>query len=161
MFDRNISAFFQCMNERPSSDKIPVGGYHIREGPLLKTRLRKLGEMTAFFNLVVPLLPLFPALCHFSRLSKICFPPFAVSEDLLPALCRAVRSPPMCPLAAELGPWQSSMLYVGPAGTLAPCHWDALDNTFVQLHGRKDILLFPPTTPGMHWQCVLRQGAIS
>lgn len=68
---------------------------------------------------------------------------------LLRALEGAVRDGPMARLASRLGPWQSSMLYVGPVGTLAPCHWDALDNVFVQLAGVKHVLLFPPDTGGM------------
>ena len=47
------------------------------------------------------------------------------------------------------GAWTISKLYVGPADTLAPCHWDGLDNCFVQLQGRKNILLFPPDTKGL------------
>ena len=39
----------------------------------------------------------------------------------------------MAKLSSRLGPWTTSMLYAGPAGTLAPCHWDALDNVFVQV----------------------------
>jgi hypothetical protein len=69
--------------------------------------------------------------------------------DLLEALQLAVRSSPMGELAECLGVWQSSMLYVGPSGTLAPCHWDALDNIFSQLSGAKHVLLFPPDSPGM------------
>ena len=55
----------------------------------------------------------------------------------------------MASLVPALGPWTTSMLYVGPAGTLAPCHWDALDNIFVQTCGVKHVLLFAPDTPGM------------
>jgi len=55
----------------------------------------------------------------------------------------------MADLAAQLGPWQSSMLYVGPSGTLAPCHWDALDNIFTQLDGAKEVLLFAPDAAGL------------
>ena len=58
----------------------------------------------------------------------------AASEALVRDLQAAVRSEPMSLLASELGVWQSSMLYVGPAGTLAPCHWDHLDNVFTQAH---------------------------
>ena len=68
---------------------------------------------------------------------------------LLEALQSAVRGAPMGELSEQLGPWQSSMLYVGPSGTLAPCHWDALDNLFTQLGGTKQVLLFPPDTAGM------------
>ena len=70
-------------------------------------------------------------------------------DELLAQLQEAIRSPPMSKLAAQLGPWQSSMLYVGPAGTLAPCHWDALDNIFTQLAGVKQVLLFAPDAAGM------------
>ena len=59
--------------------------------------------------------------------------------SLLAQLQAAVTSPPLAPLASQLGPWQSSMLYVGPVGTLAPCHWDALDNIYTQLHGTKQV----------------------
>ena len=73
-----------------------------------------------------------------------------VSERILRSLQAAMRPrEPHGELVSTLGPWTVSNLYVGPAGTLAPCHWDALDNTFVQLHGQKDVLLFPPTAAGM------------
>ena len=72
-----------------------------------------------------------------------------VSDDLLELLSAAVHAPPMSDLVKPLGAWTLSKLYVGPADTLAPCHWDGLDNFFVQLQGRKSILLFPPDTKGL------------
>lgn len=74
---------------------------------------------------------------------------FAGRDSLLAPLQEAIRTPPMANLTSQLGPWQSSMLYVGPVGTLAPCHWDALDNLFTQLVGVKQVLLFSPDTKGM------------
>ena len=74
----------------------------------------------------------------------------ASDDRLLKELETAVRSKErMGLLTRELGPWQSSMLYVGPVGTLAPCHWDALDNCFTQLAGTKQVLLFAPDQSGL------------
>ena len=56
---------------------------------------------------------------------------------------------PMGELVKTLGAWTVSNYYVGPPGTLAPLHWDALDNVFIQLSGRKDLLVFSPTTRGI------------
>ena len=72
-----------------------------------------------------------------------------VGDELLGELTSAVRSEPMSHLSSELGVWQSSMLYIGPVGTLAPCHWDHLDNVFTQLGGTKQVLLFAPDVAGL------------
>jgi hypothetical protein len=73
-----------------------------------------------------------------------------ISQGLLAELQAAMRrGEPMHALTKTLGPWTVSNFYVGPAGTLAPCHYDALDNTFLQLGGRKDVLLFAPTSEGL------------
>lgn len=75
-------------------------------------------------------------------------------SDVLPEAARAelvhaVRASPMRDLSGSLGPWMSSKLYVGPADTLAPCHWDALDNIYLQIGGSKSFLLFSPDTPAL------------
>jgi hypothetical protein len=72
-----------------------------------------------------------------------------VSEHILKSLQASLRDGPMAELAASLGPWTVTNLYVGPAGTLAPCHWDAMDNIFMQLEGHKDILLFAIDAAGL------------
>ena len=72
-----------------------------------------------------------------------------VSPRILASLQAAMRAGPLHRLTRDLGPWTVSNLYCGPANTLAPCHWDALDNTFLQLHGRKDVLMFAPETAGL------------
>jgi hypothetical protein len=72
-----------------------------------------------------------------------------VSERILKQLLIAMERGPLAQLTSSFGPWTVSNLYCGPAGTLAPCHWDAMDNVFMQLHGRKDVLVFSPETPGM------------
>jgi hypothetical protein len=72
-----------------------------------------------------------------------------VSPRLLAQLQSGMRAGPLHEVTAPLGDWSVSNLYVGPPDTLAPCHWDALDNLFVQLHGHKDLLLFPPHQAGL------------
>ena len=63
--------------------------------------------------------------------------PPAAFPRAIDLLSRSVSSrleeEPMRSLAASLGPHVQSMLYVGPPDSLAPCHWDALDNLFVQV----------------------------
>ena len=74
----------------------------------------------------------------------------AASPELLARLQdRMAGEGLMADLAGRLGPWTTSMLYVGPPGTLAPCHWDALDNIFVQTCGVKNVLLFAADRAGM------------
>ena len=80
-----------------------------------------------------------------------------VSDDLLELLSAAVHAPPMSDLVKPLGAWTLSKLYVGPADTLAPCHWDGLDNCFASFRGGNRSYSsrripagcgpFPPTTP--------------
>ena len=72
-----------------------------------------------------------------------------VSPRILKSLQEGMRAGPLHELTSTLGPWTVSNLYCGPAGTLAPCHWDALDNTFLQLKGRKDVVMFAPETGGL------------
>ena len=67
-----------------------------------------------------------------------------VSPRLLELLQSSLARPPLSTVCASLGAWVSSKLYVGPPHTLAPCHWDALDNVFFQLDGHKNVLLMPP-----------------
>mmetsp|Transcript_98261 Transcript_98261/g.305595 ORF Transcript_98261/g.305595 Transcript_98261/m.305595 type:complete len:566 (+) Transcript_98261:46-1743(+) len=52
----------------------------------------------------------------------------------------------LCALQREgsLGQWSRSQLFVGPSGTLSPCHYDQYDNLFLQLRGAKHVLLFDP-----------------
>lgn len=50
LFDRNISALFQCINIKPrKKDYIPYGK-HIREGCFLYTEKRNIKELTTFFR---------------------------------------------------------------------------------------------------------------
>lgn len=52
LFDRNISALFQCINSKPRKKDyiIPYNGKHIREGCLLYTEKRNINELTTFFR---------------------------------------------------------------------------------------------------------------
>ena len=72
-----------------------------------------------------------------------------VSAYMLESLQASLRDGPMAELATSLGAWTVTNLYVGPAATLAPCHWDAMDNIFMQLDGRKDILLVAIDAAGL------------
>lgn len=66
------------------------------------------------------------------------------SQALLQQLCDAMTQRPLQELASCLGPWVISLLYLGPPGTLTPAHYDAYDNVYLQLSGRKSFLLFDP-----------------
>ncbi len=52
LFDRNISALFQCISAKPKKEDyiIPPNGKHIREGCLLYTKQRNINELTTFFR---------------------------------------------------------------------------------------------------------------
>ncbi len=52
LFDRNISALFQCINSKPREEDyiIPYNGKHIREGCLLYTEKININELTTFFR---------------------------------------------------------------------------------------------------------------
>ena len=55
------------------------------------------------------------------------------SRAYLRGLEDAIGVDPMARLATPLGRWALSNLFVGPAGTLAPCHYDMHDNIFMQV----------------------------
>jgi len=54
LFDRNISALFQCITAKKPPKKedyiIPPNGKHIREGCFLYTKQRNINELTTFFR---------------------------------------------------------------------------------------------------------------
>lgn len=46
------------------------------------------------------------------------------------------------------------LLWLGPAGTLSPLHFDKLDNFFFQVYGRKKWILVPPDqSDHVYWPC--------
>lgn len=48
--------------------------------------------------------------------------------------------------AIQCGSWIRTQLFIGPVGTLGTAHFDQYDNMFLQVRGRKRILLFDPRT---------------
>tara|TARA_Y100000768_G_scaffold337593_1_gene279829 strand:- start:1014 stop:1727 length:714 start_codon:yes stop_codon:yes gene_type:complete len=52
LFDRNISALFECINSKPNKNSfiIPCNGKHIREGCLLYTEKRNINDIAMFFR---------------------------------------------------------------------------------------------------------------
>jgi lysine-specific demethylase 8 len=49
---------------------------------------------------------------------------------------------------------QPAFFWMGPASLASPLHVETVNNLFVQIHGRKDWLLFPPEQSGcLHFPC--------
>lgn len=61
-------------------------------------------------------------------------------EERLPALLGDLRPPPMHQRAG----FHSTRLWLGPEGTVSPLHRDFPDNLYVQLIGRKRLLIVDP-----------------
>ncbi len=68
-----------------------------------------------------------------------------VLRDHLPELVADLRPPPG--LLREGWTAAEASLWLGPAGTITPCHHDTCGILFVQLIGRKDVWLAPPDPP--------------
>lgn len=62
-------------------------------------------------------------------------------DDLPEAFARDVRVPPYCASAAFV----RSRVWLGPAGTVTPLHWDLPANFIRPVFGRRRVLLYPPS----------------
>ena len=74
---------------------------------------------------------------------------YMAQNDLFPSLYNDISIPAFCQdekQSCGLGRLYSVMLWLGPYGSVSPLHNDPLDNYFMQIVGRKSIILFPPHT---------------
>lgn len=82
----------------------------------------------------------------------------AGGNDLyLTAYNNAANEKALAPLAADLGALDKylrpgpGMMWIGPAGTFTPLHFDLTNNLIAQIVGRKRVVLLPPSeTPRLH-----------
>lgn len=73
---------------------------------------------------------------------------YLAQNDLPPALFSDLEVPELCDDASHgigKGRRYSTMLWLGPMGTVSPLHHDPLDNLLMQIVGRKRVWLYPRT----------------
>jgi len=72
---------------------------------------------------------------------------YMAQNDLPVALASDVALPSICTdPSVGAGKLYGTMLWMGPAGTLSPLHYDPLDNCLMQMVGRKYVYLVPRHT---------------
>jgi hypothetical protein len=72
---------------------------------------------------------------------------YLAQNDLPEGLSEDVRIPAICSDSSfGAGKLYSTMLWMGPAGTTTPLHYDPLDNFLMQVVGRKRVFLLPKAT---------------
>ena len=80
--------------------------------------------------------------------------PGAANDAYLTAYNSAANGAALAPLHADLGRLdryltdEPGMLWIGPAGTFTPIHFDLTNNLLVQVSGAKRLQLFPPSEAG-------------
>lgn len=80
--------------------------------------------------------------------------PGAANDAYLTAYNSAANTAALAPLQADLGRLDRyltdapGMLWIGPAGTFTPIHFDLTNNLLVQVAGAKRLQLFPPSEAG-------------
>ena len=84
----------------------------------------------------------------------------ALLAEVVPLDPLMVLSPGFDPHNEHL--FRETFVWLSPSGTVTPTHYDVSHNFFVQLHGRKRVLLFPPQSwQQLYLQPVLHPGALS
>ena len=77
--------------------------------------------------------------------------PGAANNVYLTAYNSRVNGPALAPLMADVAPISAylteatGMLWIGPAGTFTPLHFDVTNNLLAQITGQKQIILIPPS----------------